>query len=239
MKCTLTPIILITILIAPKLSGEQNSTNINNDSMLVSKNADENRIPPELEKEFGIGRLKFVDLTKGGKPIQLYGDLNLGIASEEPIEKCFQFFEIHKVLYGLINPRAELLHYETETWKGLVSTLKFYQIHNGIKVEHAQIFVHFDRNGELDGTDGLINLDIRSVDTNPAISKELAQEIATVNYTGLKFVGFKVPEPELIIHSRGDNHYLCWIVTPGIELKYYIDAHSGKILDSASEWIKN
>jgi len=238
--------ILCLIMVLPAWAEEPESTKTNIDSLQQIEKPYEIKEPYEVVKEFGIGKLEYIDLAENGVPSNLFGDLNTGIIAADPVEKSYQFFEIHKSLFGLVNPRVELKYSGAVTGDGFISTTIFYQTHNGIKIENGQYAVHFNRDGALNGANGNLFPKARHVNTTPTISVGRAQEIAEIDYTGLKIdfsgleeFGAKTPEPELIIHARKGEFFLCWRVCPGVETNYFIDAHSGKIIDKIPALIKD
>ncbi len=223
----------------PLWADDQDTIRVGIDSAYQTTNLHESYTPCDVVKEFGEGKLKNIDLDANGIPTNLFGDLSIGITATEPLEKSYQFFEIHKDLFRLINARSELKCYRIISDDGFVSTIKFRQVHNGIGVEHGQYFVHFCRDGSIGGANGYLNPEARHVNTTPSILKEQAQQIAEADYKGLKMMGVKMPDPELLIHGRGGKLYLCWKVFPGLEYNYYIDAHTGELLGKFPSLIKN
>jgi Zn-dependent metalloprotease len=247
MKRTLLLFFVSWVMAATAGADTLNSAKARNDHTCYVKGS----ISPDdfcrIEGEFGKGNLEFINLAANGIPSNLFGDINAGITAIDPKEKCYQFFEIHRGLFGLVDPRVELQDYRIISYEGYVSTIKFQQVHNGVKIDFGQYFLHFNRDGTLNGANGHLFPEAREINTTPAISVERALERAGADYadyTGLKFdfsgleeFDVKVPEPELIIHARKGKFFLCWRVNPGIEFKYFIDAHTGEIVDKAPAMI--
>jgi Zn-dependent metalloprotease len=115
----------------------------------------------------------------------------------------------------------------------------FDQVHNGVLILASQIVVELD---ELSGNKilGTSDLAARLVDTTPAISRELAAQIATTDlgHAG-QFAGR--PTAELVILPATDgraNATLTWVVELGIEdgsdatawHRYLVSAEDGGVV---------
>jgi Zn-dependent metalloprotease len=232
MKKPLISIILFCIMAIPLWADDQDTIRAAIDSAYQTTNLHESYTPCDVVKEFGEGKLKNIDLDANGIPTNLFGDLNIGITATEPLEKSYQLFEIHKGIFK-INPREELQYVGAITRDGFISTTVFDQIHDGIKIEGGQYAIHFNRNGTLNGANGNLFPEARQINGTPTVSKEQAQQTAEADYKGLKMMGRKMPDPELLIHRHRGKFYLCWKVFPGLEYNYYVDAHSGEIVGRA------
>ena len=232
-------ILVCWIMAIPARADKQDTTRINADSSLQNKSSYVIKMPDEIVKEFGQGKLTNIDLAANGIPSNLFGDLNIGITASDPTEKCYQLFEIHKDLFGLINPREELLQYWTGKQDGAINTIKFRQMYNGIKIENGQYFVHFNRDGTLNGVNGHLFPEARRVNTTPTISIEQARQIAATNANTKGVKAGNVTHSELVIFGHGDTFHLCWALNITnfavfFSEKFYVDAHSGEVLDKTS-----
>lgn len=193
--------------------------------------------PPEVIKQFGAGNIEDIHIDEAGAPRHLYGDLNKGITAATPLEKAYQLFELHKDVFGIKDPRQELI-YRDERHRygpGKVSVITFNQRANGIDVFASEYHVHFNREGEINGVNGDIFPDAYLVDTTPTISKEEAVAVAfnqpSISYYN-QFPSFvESIDPDsvsslYIIEHEGEYH-LAWCVNISYAARYYIDAHDG------------
>jgi Zn-dependent metalloprotease len=143
----------------------------------------------------------------------------------------------------LDNPREELVLYDN-----VLRTIKFYQAHNGIKIQNAQYYVHFNKDWKINGANGHLFPMAKNVNTTPAVSKEGAEKIAIADFeiNPQNRLSTLVPdsvapyagETELML-SRIDGEFrLVWNtgVTYGLPwgggLAYVIDAQTGEIIHS-------
>ena len=182
--------------------------------------------------EFGEGNLESIRLDDSSAPRSIWGDLNKGITASDRIERCYQFFELHKELLALDNPREDIvIQVEHE------GAIRFFQYFKGIKTNN-QHTIHFSPKDENDiiGYTASPDPEVRSVDTNYEISKEQAQQIAVAHcqtlHPDLKISSTQ--EPELLIDRFEDGCKLIWKLVAGFSAypSYYysIDAHNGEIL---------
>jgi Zn-dependent metalloprotease len=207
------------------------------------------RDPIKIVEDFGVGRLESIKLDDNGIPRAIRGDLEKGITATDPLEKCYQFFEIHKDIFGLNDPREELVLYVNNP-----HTKKFYQAHNGVKVQFAGYFMHFNMKGKLNELDGEIDLEAKKVATTPAISREAAQKIAfdefktnpeiPANKLVPDTVAPRAVETELML-SRIDGQFrLVWDIAVGYDMpwggvmRYVIDAQTGAIIQRTNPMMR-
>ncbi|MCD6161294.1 MAG: PepSY domain-containing protein [candidate division Zixibacteria bacterium] len=242
-------IIFITLLISANAqeNKKQNSQELPDTS---KTNSYEFKIkePSKVIEEFGLGKIEKINLNDNGTPSWIWGDLNKGITETDPIEKCYQFFELHKELFGMINPREELVVYRTQGGDR-VSTVKFYQAHGGVRVRFGQYFVHFNKDEKITGINGSFDPEARSIDAIPSISVEQAREIA-INSMEKPTTNLYTPErvkPELYIARFGGNDdvfngkfRLVWkwpfvgVPPDNSSWYYYIDAKTGEFVKRES-----
>ena len=203
-----------------------------------------------IAEEFGEGNLESIELAENGVPLILWGDLNKGITATDPIEKCYQFFEIHKDLLGLIKPRDELVFFRDS---GMIK--RFYQAHNGVPTD-GSYFVHFDESGNIEGITGKIYPEARQINANPKINEggaiSIALSSAKSEYSDEGFSlwqGLTADDglsnknkssgdyrPRLQIKKLEDEFKLTWLVIfyrEKTEITYscLIDAHTGEVIE--------
>jgi len=183
--------------------------------------------------EFGEGNLESIKLDDNGAPWSIWGNLNKGITASDPLERCYQFFELHKELLALDNPREDMVVKVQRE-----ETIRFYQYFKGIKT-HNSHSIHFNpKDGnDIVGYSASPDPEVRSVDTNYEISKEQAQQIAVAHCQTLHpdLIMTSTQEPELQINRFESGCRLIWkvIVFRGMEpyYSYSIDAHNGEVLE--------
>jgi hypothetical protein len=171
-------------------------------------------------------------LDKYGIPTSITGDLNKGLTGTDVVEKSYQFFELNKDIFQVVDSRKEFIV------RGVInegpSTVKFYWAVNGVKVQYGGYFLHFNKNGALYTVEGQIDPEARKINTNPAISEEQAKRIA------LDDPKHKDAKPEIssieLLTGRIDGELrLFWsigIINGGGvgSWNYKVDAQTGKIL---------
>jgi len=240
-KMKLTNLFIILLVMALYLASPGQDT-INGDTL--EKISNEAYVPYKVKDmhetvlEFGEGNLESIKLADNGVPYSIWGNLNKGITASDKLEKCYQFFELHKALLALDKPREELI-FKRETQY----TKVFTQYYKGIKTdgEHA---VHFDFKGgdDIVGYTGSPNPEARQVDVNYEISKEQAQTLA-VDYCEQLHDDFEISatkEPELLIKKFEKDYKLTWKVSVNLAQTpfyyCYIDAHTGEVLELISSF---
>jgi Zn-dependent metalloprotease len=183
------------------------------------------------------------DTTKATQPIVQTGNNVFIPYNGEPggdrVEDSYRLLELNKERFHLVNPRQEL------KLKGVIgpdnygdiktTAVKFDQVVNGIKVASAGYTVQFESNGAYYFCHGEIDTSARHVNTNPAISKERAEQIAfndTLNFN----TKAESRHLELLIAKVDDGLRLVWsfgvINERGDSWKYLIDAQTGKVLEA-------
>ena len=184
--------------------------------------------------EFGEGKLESLKLTDNGIPRSIWGDLDKEITSGDKLDKCYQFFELHKELLEIQNPREEIkfrVHVN--------NTFRFDQYYKGIKTEGTHS-IHFD----LKGGDNIVGYtaspdpEAYSVDVNYTISPAQAQSTA-VDTCKVLHPDEKISSsslPELLIKKKDNSDKLVWkvVVNRGeYDLAFYhcfVDASTGDII---------
>ncbi len=184
----------------------------------------------EIAEEFGIGNIRSMKYAENGTIESINGDLNKGITATDPVEKCYQLFELHKDAFGLVNPREELIqcpYFPSDSDK--LTHLAFYLAHNKVKISNILIDIYFDNAGKISGMKGKFYPEVRDLSATPAIDKEKASQIAEYDYKATKeAVNPKVDYIELLFLKENDKLYLAWWTC----IKgwcYSIDAITGEI----------
>ncbi len=196
-----------------------------------------------------------------GAPYQLYGDLSAGLASSDPTEATYEFFEKNKDLYGINAPRLELKvanikkHSPKQGGGTLVQLEQFY---GEVKVSRGHFKVVFNAAGKLSGITGVFSPNV-NLSPKPSIDSMGAIGIAKrdINYTPkeekLAFEKWgDIPTPKgikkgkppvnasLLVIPFKEQYRLVWIIglakadSPGI-WEFWIDAHSGAILQKKED----
>jgi Zn-dependent metalloprotease len=197
--------------------------------------------------EFGRKNLDKVNMNNKGIPTSITGDLSAGITATEPVEKAYQYFELHKDLYQINDPRKELklkwVHDYTGSTGG--AHVAFNQVYNGIGVGVGDMRVHLNKEGKIWDVTFKYDPEARKVDTTPSISEEQAKQIAVSN-PDYEYNNPYFGEPELLIAHFEDGYHLVWRFYLGEitdpyhdyggkfptknDFYYLIDAKTGQIL---------
>jgi Zn-dependent metalloprotease len=185
-------------------------------------------------------------INDNGIPTRLEGHLSDGITATDPVEMAYQFFELHKDLFQLDNPKKELLLKSCNTDKCVGNThVSLDQVVNDIKVRYGGYALHFKSNGSLYYLNGAIDPEARKVDTTPSISAEQAKQIAASN-PDYEYNNPYFNDVELLIAHFEDGYHLVWrfflgeitadfrdqggLVQTKYDFFYIIDAKTGDIL---------
>jgi Zn-dependent metalloprotease len=185
-----------------------------------------------IAEEFGEGNVTGIRYAENGTVKTINGKLDKGLAAIEPLAKCYEFFELHKHLYGLDNPREELVFYSI----GMDSlSFKFRQFYNGIQIGFHRIIVSFDKDHSIIGVSGSFVNQIKSLNSTPAISEEEAIQIATNDYMAQKHKAEPKSGKTELKYLKDDDgsYYLAWEIYIGYR-GYRIDAMTGNIKKSYS-----
>lgn len=218
----LTALLITTLAVTANSQTERMQNRINSDGYIHYPTG-------AIEEEFGEGNVTGIKYAENGTVVAINGRLDKGITAAEPLDKCYQFFELHKHLFGLDNPREELVLISVS---GQFGIHKFRQFYNGIQVGFHRIMVYFSFDGKhsITGAGGKFVTEVKSLSSTPAISEEEAIQIATNDYIAQKHKGEpKLIKAELIYlkDSNGD-YYLAWNIAIR-RSEYYIDAMTGNI----------
>jgi len=202
----------------------------------------------KIKDRFGIN----AGVDKSGA-ISICNDyLSLPLTEGEPLERIYQFLEQNRDIFQLENPRQELrLRYAYSPPRARIRLVDFSFDQIEVRGGHVGIGLSADSLS----LDSLFVIRIgcrifpqaRSVNTTPTIKKEQAIDIALSDtaHTGIPpeiypnraNVG---PDPQLIIQIRDDIPHLVWPVHVYVGgPTYYIDAHTGEVLEVKNETIIN
>lgn len=200
-------IIVLTILftVTLKTHGEDYEKAKTSEDQLSKKEIARAKITQRLSQNFSI--------DDNGIPTRIKGHLSDGITATDPVDKAYQFFEIHKDIFQLEDPRSELVLGGVSDDKLGYNHVKLGQVVNGVPVGVVGYRVHIKPNGIIYKVKGQIDPEARNVDTNPGISVEAAKEIAISNLDPeLEVDKFEALEPELIIARFDGEPKLTWVV---------------------------
>lgn len=177
-----------------------------------------------IQEEFGIGNVKSVKYADNGNVEMVAGDLNAGITATDRPDRCYQLFELHKDIFGLINPREELILRRENP-----ILIEFTQIYDGIKLNISQIFVYINEGGYISGIKGRFYPELRTLSAKPVIGKDQALKTAIKEYKKM----YNGQEPiseviELLFLRDNDSFYLSWRISLS-GWRFCIDAIDGRI----------
>jgi len=187
----------------------------------------------------------FGGVDKNGIPTMLEGDLFFGKKGADKAEEGYRFFEKHKQLFQMENPRSEL-KLQGVAKDEIEQTVIFDQVVNGVKVRYGEFALHFNLNAVLLTLNGQIDPEARTVDTNPAISEQQAVEIAFVKTDSIKIdwpenAKSTVKDATLLIARFDERLKLVWAISviKGYQgWGFWIDAKTGEIIDWGSSTIE-
>lgn len=204
----------------------------------------------KANEKFGIYSGVVVDVNRDGLIYDIRTKLiNIGLTATDPAERAYQFFERHKDLFKIPDPRQELIVNNIVHGEKGAGVILFDQTVSGVKVYQGGCRVYFDS----DSTGAQLNRvnceymgllpDAHNIDPIPTIDSLEAGRIAQSdpahgkNYTYVSYLGLWI---------ANDYHYglrpfpdkqthLVWrLVVDGGAYKgsaeYFIDAHTGEIL---------
>ncbi len=138
-----------------------------------------------IEEEFGEGNVTGVIDAENGSVKTLNGKLDKEITAVDLVDRCYEFFKLHKDLFGLDNPREELKVISVN-WQFL--GYKFRQFYDGIQVSHHRIKLAFTIHDKttLTSFSGEIATDVKKSSSSPAISEDETIQIAIDAYVAQK-----------------------------------------------------
>jgi hypothetical protein len=166
--------------------------------------------------------------------------INRGLTAIDPTERAYQFLELHRDLFGLENPRQELVVERSTT-----RTVVFQQMANGIPVILGRSLIRLAPVGYsfhirpdsnlIEEFGGEIYPEARNVNPNPAVSREQAIAIAQSD-TAHGGQATEVSGARLYIAKFNEGCRLVWRLGlsgggHGGAGLYFIDAQTGDILN--------
>jgi Zn-dependent metalloprotease len=221
----------ITAILLPILMAQTKVDNAHkSDKQKASTTEKEEIVSTRVNENRGL-------VDKYGIPTELSGNLSAGLTASDPVEKAFQFFDLHKTQFHIEDARKEFkLRSST---KGPISDdyhVKLDQIVNGVKVRSGMYALHFQSDGSLYLVDGQIDPEAKKVDTNPAISEEMAKQIAISENNSDTLAKDYTKSNGLLIINTKNGYHLIWDIECGLMI-YRIDAQTGTIIESGSSAI--
>ena len=185
-----------------------------------------------IAEEFGEGNVSGIEYAENGTVKTINGELDKGITAVDPLDKCYEFFDIHKHLFGLDNPRDELVFLNKASGFPIYA---FRQYYNGIQIGSHRAMVSFssDEKYSITGVWGDFVTEVKSLSSSPAISEKEAIEIATNEYVAQKHeveAEFRKAELRYLVVEDG-SYYLGWIIYISFR-GYHVDAMTGEVKKS-------
>ena len=196
--------------------------------------------PQTGEQVSAFDRLKQLDPTiqvrwdkKAGIPTRLAGKLSERVDADAQ-EIAMRFFRANGTIFSMADANKELSAVRARTDRQGWSHVKLQQVFKSIKVENNTLLVHINSDKEIRIVTGyyLPNIDIdtaatvRSADAIGAARRDLnpRKELA------------RPPTAERVIYYHNGKTYLAWktrlmSADPIGEFIYYVDAHTGEIID--------
>lgn len=206
--------ILITILVLASIAlADNNSESINASDSTKKKQAQlKEKSASEFSEEYNK-KNKLISIPGKNKyQMKKIIKYNQGITATDPLEICYQYFELRKKKRGYSNPREEFkVSRIIDNAKG--TKIDFYQVHNDVRVNDYRCGFFINNDGLiLSAGGGRYSPDARFVDTTPSIHKDEIKHIA-INDPHVKGIRLEhVLETELAIDCEEDCR-LVWIVT--------------------------
>jgi len=175
---------------------------------------------------------------KTGIPTSLTGKLSERMDAGGR-EIAMRFFKDNQALFSITDADKELAVIKTKTDSRGWLHVKLQQTYNSIKVENHTILVHINDNKEIRSVSGYYLPGIASLGTSPAVDSSQAINAARRDLNPRKQLT-KAPAAELVVYKLGDKTYLAWKIQLNSEdplgvFIYYVDAHSGKVIDSYND----
>jgi Zn-dependent metalloprotease len=150
---------------------------------------------------------------------------------------AFEYFQNNKATYKIDDARKEfrLEGYSKDEMVGDFH-VKLLQIVNGVRVMDGQYMLRFDQNGKLTRVYGQIDPEAKKVNTNPAISEEMAKQLAISENNSDTLAKDYTKSNGLLIINTKNGYHLIWDIECGLMI-YRIDAQTGTIIESGSSAI--
>jgi Zn-dependent metalloprotease len=156
-----------------------------------------------------------------------------GLSQRDRDEKTSRaFLAANGPMVRLMRPDEELVlvRYQEDELKR--RHLRYQQHYKGIPVWPAEVNVHLDENGSVDGFNSSHVPTPKKLATKPVITSQSAGDLARKAVKAGD--GAKVSEPELIVFTDGIKTRLAWKMSLSVSLDAYwlvvVDAHAGSVL---------
>jgi bacillolysin len=144
----------------------------------------------------------------------------------------------NKQKYGIMNAEENLEVQDVQKDDLGMTHVRFNQTKNGVRVEGAEIIVHYNDKNELVSVNGNHNpeVDVEKIDTKPAIQSGVAIEAAKSSVHAPAELEY-APDSELVIYPFEGENNLAYKVNvtflgdePG-NWFVFVDANNGKVID--------
>ncbi len=204
-------------------------------------------LPPIMKRMSGNSNLKVVEISEKGLPIMIKGNLRNVPKGRDIALQTFDYLNAVKSAIKIKSPKEEFAITERKTDELGQVHFKMQQQYEGIKVYGGMIWLHGSA-GKIGLFNGRYYPTPLIKNTQPTISQAAAQEIANQSISGVtsikklsnleqKLIG-EMQEPELVIYHtpKAQTEHLAWHLhlypNVGNQWEYFIDAHSGAILNT-------
>jgi len=204
----------------------------------TSQSADTTRLGPNSQANTPV---------ENKPPVKLSPDSLMATKENNYVRAAFKFLEDNKSHYKISDPRVEFI-VEGELDDTNLHTVILDQVHDGVKVRYGYFSIHFgpDRPVSFNDVVGAYDPEAKKVNTKAAIGEEQAKNIVINDMDKVKVDWPENAKPEIknaeLSIARFDKELkLAWAisVTKGYSgWGYWIDAQTGKILESGSSAIR-
>lgn len=193
----------------------------------ISARADEAGARAELRRDHEIQRLQIGTL---GIPDFVRGVLSAPVLAGDEATATIAFLTLHKELFGLAAPAAELELVATERDDLGITHLRFRQLHAGTPVFHSDLRAHFGPDRVLRLVNGELFPSI-AAPTTPSITADAARAQVAAELA----VSPETATAELVIARHEESYRLAWCVrarthAPPGRWEYLVDAVTGETL---------
>lgn len=182
------------------------------------------------------GQLKVV-YDKAGAPQFVAGVLSDKQAAGNA-QTALDFLDQHREFFKMKNPKADLSAKKLEKDSLGMTHVRLQQTKNGVPVEGAMVYVHFDRANAVASVNGQFDsvIDAAEFDTAAAVSYDEALKTARAAVNAPEELDY-APTGELVVYAFEGKHYLAQKInlnflgeTPG-NWFVYVDAKTGEVID--------
>ncbi|MCD6161291.1 MAG: hypothetical protein J7K40_02635 [candidate division Zixibacteria bacterium] len=248
MKIIVSMLIAIIVLASIAFADNNDESITQSDSSKQRKIDAKSKSASEFSEEYSKKNNLITSSDQNSYQSKKIAKYNQGITATDSLEKCYQYLELYKEKYGILNPKEEfkvrrILNTENRL------TIGFYQVHNDVRVIGYRYSISFNSDCLIKSASGRYNPKARFVDTNPSINEDEIKHIA-INDPHAKGTRLEhVIETELAIDCEEDCQ-LVWIVTIDnmkdssvksfeeiISGDFYFDANTGNYLKMSNPLI--